>query len=136
MITFATKLRGAALWGLLLTAWTLQPPGAALSAPAQTAAVPQHPGNVQAGHTLALEACTGCHVVAPDQPFAPVFTGPPPPPDFRAIANRPDTTATSLHRYLASLPAVPAHGKMANAVLNDTEIANVAAYIMSLKDAR
>ncbi len=91
-------------------------------------------GNVQAGRALALQACTGCHVVAPDQPFAPVFTGPPPPPDFRAIANRPDVTAKSLHRTLAGLPAVPPPGTMANPDLSDAELANVVAYIMSLRE--
>ncbi len=93
-------------------------------------------GNIQTGRALALRACTGCHVVAPDQPFAPVFTGPSPPPDFSAVANRSNTTAASLRRYLASLPAVPPPGRMANADLNAKELTDVVAYIMSLKQAR
>lgn len=97
-------------------------------------AAPAISGNVEAGRTVALEACTGCHVVAPNQPFAPVFTGPPPPPDFRAIANHADATARSLRRHLALLPAVPPPGKMANPDLTDEDLTNVVAYIMSLKE--
>jgi hypothetical protein len=53
---------------------------------------------------LALEACTGCHVVSNDQPFAPLLKGS---PDFREIANRPNVTADSLRRTIAALPQVP-----------------------------
>jgi hypothetical protein len=67
-------------------------------------------GNVQAGRAFALLACTGCHVVAPDQPFKPVYQGPPNPPDFKDIANQPGTTADSLRHYLER-PAEGAYAK-------------------------
>lgn len=87
-------------------------------------------GNAAAGRALALRACTGCHVVAPDQQFAPLLRDA---PDFRAIANRPGTTAAQLQRSLTGLPQVPPHGQMANPLLSNAERADVAAYIMSLR---
>jgi len=91
---------------------------------------PADAGDAVAGRELALAACTGCHIVSPDQPFAPVLKGP---PDFRAIANGTDVTAASLRRRIAALPQVPPHGRMANPLLKEAEIANVAAYIMTLR---
>jgi len=102
---------------------------AALAANAQT-----KPVAGDAGRTLALLACTGCHVVATDQPFKPVYVGEPHPPDFKEIANRPNTTAASLQRYLETLPAVPENSHMPNLLLSSQEIRNVVAYIVSLRD--
>jgi mono/diheme cytochrome c family protein len=90
-------------------------------------------GNADAGRDLALEACTGCHVVSDKQPFAPLLTGV---PDFRQIANRPNVTAASLRRTIAALPQVPRRGQMANPLLTDAELADVAAYIMTLREQR
>ncbi|SRR5712671_6926293 len=83
----------------------------------------------------ALAACTGCHIISADQPFAPLLNGP---PDFRAIANRPNVTTASLRHTIASLPQMPPLGRMAmaNPLLNDDELANVVAYIMTLRDHR
>ena len=64
-------------------------------------------GKVEAGRSLALLACTGCHVVAPDQPFKPIGNGLPRPPDFKEISNQPNITAASLQHHLQTLPAVP-----------------------------
>ena len=91
---------------------------------------PESTADAVAGRAFALLACTGCHVVSPDQPFAPDVAGA---PDFQAIANRPDLTAASLRRRIAMLPQVPPHGRMANPQLNATELANVVAYISSLR---
>ena len=85
-------------------------------------------GDADAGRDLALEACTGCHVISNDQPFAPPLKGS---PDFREIANRPNVTAASLHRTIAALPQVPRRGRMANPQLRDDQLADVAAYIMT-----
>jgi mono/diheme cytochrome c family protein len=82
---------------------------------------------------LALQACTGCHVVSVDQPFAPLLKGA---PDFQKIANRPNVTAESLRRTIAALPLVPRKGRMANPHLTDNELADVAAYIMTLREHR
>jgi len=91
-------------------------------------------GNVQAGRAFALLACTGCHVVAPDQPFKPVYKGPPNPPDFKDIANLPGVTAQSLRQHLETLPAVPQKGHMPNLELSEDELRDVVAFIISLRD--
>ena len=83
---------------------------------------------------MALLACTGCHVVAPDQPFKPIRNGSPRPPDFKEIANRPGITAASLQHHLETLPAVPANAHMPNPVLSSQELRDVAAFIISLRD--
>ena len=88
-------------------------------------------GDADAGHDLAERACTGCHVVSADQPFAPLLNGA---PHFREIANRPDVTAASLRRTIAALPLVPRKGRMANPHLTDDQLADVAAYIMTLRE--
>ena len=91
-------------------------------------------GSAEAGRSMALLACTGCHLVAPDQPFKPVYAPPPHPPDFKQIANRPNTTAASLQHYLGTLPAVPQNSHMPSLLLSTQEIRDVAAFIISLRD--
>jgi mono/diheme cytochrome c family protein len=91
---------------------------------------PADRGDADAGHELALAACTGCHVVSVDQPFAPLLKGS---PDFLEIANRLNVTAASLRRTIAALPLVPRKGGMANPHLTDDQLADVAAYIMTLR---
>jgi len=76
---------------------------------------------------------TTSHVVSADQPFAPLIKGP---PDFREIANRPNVTVASLRRTIAALPLVPRKGGMANPHLTDDQLADVAAYIMTLREHR
>jgi mono/diheme cytochrome c family protein len=109
---------------------------AASTAWAATAANAPKPatGDAGAGKRLALLACTGCHIAAPDQPFKPVYSGPPRPPDFKDIANKPDVTAESLRRHLETLPAVPQNSRMPNPMLSTEELRNVAAFIISLGD--
>jgi len=91
-------------------------------------------GKAEVGRTLALQACTGCHLVSPDQPFKPIYTGTPRPPDFREIANRPNTTAASLRHHLQTLPAVPKDLHMANPLLSTQELRDVVAFIIMLRD--
>ena len=91
-------------------------------------------GNVEAGRDLALLACTGCHVVAPDQPFKPIRTGLPRPPDFKEIANRSNTTTASLQHHLETLPAVPENSHMPDLLLSSQEVRDVVAFIISLRD--
>lgn len=105
----------------------------AWSADAQKASTP---GDAVAGRALALTACTGCHVVLPDQRFAPVFTGPPPPPDFGAIANRPNTSATSLRKFLSTLHPVPPPQQMADPYLTSREREDLIAFILTLRTQR
>jgi mono/diheme cytochrome c family protein len=102
---------------------------AVAAAPRETAS----PGNASAGRDFALRACTGCHIVAPDQPFAPLIDRTPAPPDFRAIANKPNTTPESLRRFFASLRPVPAPGQMADPYISREQRENIIAFIMTLR---
>jgi len=90
-------------------------------------------GKAEAGRSLALLACTGCHVVAADQPFKPVYSGLPHPPDFKEIANRSDLTAAWLRHHLETLPAVPKSG-MPNLSLSSQQLEDIVAFIISLRD--
>jgi mono/diheme cytochrome c family protein len=105
----------------------------AIAADTGNAKKPADRGDADAGRELALQACTGCHVVSVDQRFAPLLPGT---PDFREIANRPNVTAASLRRAIAALPLVPRKGRMANPHLTDDELVDVAAYIMTLRERR
>jgi mono/diheme cytochrome c family protein len=105
----------------------------AIAADIANAKKPADRGDADAGHDLALDACTGCHVVSVDQPFAPLLKGA---PDFREIANRSNTTAASLRGSIAALPLVPRKGRMANPHLTDDQLADVAAFIMTLREHR
>ena len=86
-----------------------------------------------AGREMALIACTGCHVVTPDQPFKPIYPGPQFPPDFSDVANRPSVTVASLQKHLESLAAVPENSHMPKPVLSPSEIRDVIALIISLR---
>jgi mono/diheme cytochrome c family protein len=88
-----------------------------------------------AGRHFALRACTGCHIVSPDQPFAPLIDRTPMPPDFAAIANKSNTTPQSLRRYFASLRPVPPPGQMADPYLTERDRENIIAFIMTLRQA-
>jgi mono/diheme cytochrome c family protein len=104
--------------------------GLAVQARAQTKLA----GDVQAGRDLALLACTSCHVVTADQPFKPIYSGTPRPPDFKDIANKPNVTAQSLIHYLATLPTIPPDSRMANPDLTSDQLRDVAAFIVTLRD--
>lgn len=99
-------------------------------APVIHAQIKRSEGDVQAGRRLALLACTGCHVVAPDQRFKPLIIGP---PSFNEIANRPNASAAAVREYLASLPVIPKTGQMANPDLTEEELRDVTAFIISLR---
>ena len=97
-------------------------------------AQPKPAGDLKEGHTFALEACTGCHIVASDQPFKPIYAGDIRPADFKDIANKPSVTADSLIHYLDALPIIPKDSQMANAALTHEQTRDVVAYILSLRD--
>ncbi len=86
-------------------------------------------GDAEAGRELAILVCSGCHAVSEDQPFA--LTDP---PDFLTIANRPNVTAASLRRRIATLPHVSLPGQMPNPLLTSEELADVVAYIMTMRE--
>jgi mono/diheme cytochrome c family protein len=85
-------------------------------------------GDISAGHAFAREACGACHMVEPEA-RAPrrIVIG----PAFRDIANTPGMTATAIRVFLTS-----SHPKMPNLILTPEEIADVTAYILSLRDHR
>ena len=97
-------------------------------------AQPKPAADTKEGRALGLEACTGCHIVASDQPFKPIHAGDIPAPDFKDIANKPGVTADSLIHYLDTLPTIPKGSQMANANLAAEQTRDVVAYILSLRD--
>ena len=82
-------------------------------------------GDAAAGHAFALEACNACHVVeAEQQEPRRIVIG----PAFRDIANTRGMTTTALRVFLTTW-----HPKMPNLILTPEEIADVSAYILSLR---
>ena len=83
-------------------------------------------GDVAAGRTFAREACITCHVVEPTN-VSPrvVVIG----PNFQDIANTKGMTATALRVFLTT-----SHPKMPNLILTSEQIADVSAYILSLRE--
>jgi len=79
------------------------------------------PGNVEAGHRLAIDWCTGCHSVEPKT--VGIFAA-----DFAEIAKLPSTTALSLKVFLQT-----SHKNMPNFMLQPGEADDIVAYILSLK---
>jgi len=81
--------------------------------------------DVAAGHAFAREACRACHMVeAKQQKPRRIVIG----PAFRDIANTRGMTATALRVFLTT-----SHPKMPNLILTPEEIADVSAYILSLR---
>lgn len=82
-------------------------------------------GDAAKGRQLAEDACTVCHVIAPDQkaPKREVTA-----PDFQAIANTSGTTQTSLRTFLTST-----HPTMPNIKLSAEQRDDLSAFILSLK---
>ena len=56
--------------------------GLAAQAKLPAHAQPKPVGDAQDDRAFALTACTGCHVVTPDQPFKPLYAGDAHPPAF------------------------------------------------------
>ena len=83
-------------------------------------------GDIAAGRSFARATCSACHVVEAEQQRIPkrIFIG----PSFRNIANRPGMTATALRVFLTT-----SHPKMPNPVIMPEQMADVIAYILSLR---
>ena len=77
-----------------------------------------------AGRHLAEHWCSSCHAVEAGA-MTPHKGGP---PAFAAIANMSSTTETSLAVFLST-----SHEPMPNIVLNHSQIADLSAYILSLR---
>ncbi len=84
----------------------------------------QEAGQPQAGRVLAQQICADCHAVMRGQVRSPNTAA----PTFETIAAVPRMNATALAVALRS-----SHRTMPNIMLEPDELANVAAYIMSLK---
>jgi mono/diheme cytochrome c family protein len=88
---------------------------------------------VARGEHLARLICSACHVVAVDQEFPPLLRQPT--PSFSEIANRPDTSAKSLQKFISTThwdeKTLPMH--MPNPMLTDEQLRAVTRYILSLR---
>ncbi len=82
-------------------------------------------GNALEGKRLALDLCSGCHVVAPEQVRPAIDVVPP----FTTIANNPDTTEFRIRGFLHDTP----HPIMPNFIFTDEEVENLITYILSLR---
>ena len=78
----------------------------------------------QRGHELAEKFCTGCHVID----SASTATVPAGVPTFRGIANQPGQTGQNIMNVL-----IKPHAPMPDLQLTTTEIADINAYLESLR---
>jgi mono/diheme cytochrome c family protein len=81
-------------------------------------------GDAATGKMLALQWCSACHLVAEDQPTASSASL----PSFYDMARDPDWSEAKLATFLAN-----PHPSMPDMSLGNTEIADLASYIGSLK---
>lgn len=89
--------------------------------------------NLTEGRQLALEVCSVCHDVGAHQQIAPRLGQAT--PGFADIANRPDTSARSLRKFITTTHwdehTIPI--TMPNPMLNDDQVTDVITYILSLR---
>jgi len=100
--------------------------GAASAAWAQDQA---RPGNAHLGREFVGYNCDACHIVSANQELRPTVGGYA--PSFFEIANRPDTTPEKLRAFLGHSHA---YSNMPYPDLAPADLANVVAYIMSLRN--
>jgi len=88
--------------------------------------------DVHKGRRLAFMLCIECHVVSPQQPYAPRLD--PPAPSFQSIASRGGTNAASLRAFLTTTYQGMDRPKgMPHPGLADFQIEQIAAYLLSLR---
>ena len=107
---------GLAALGLALALAAALPARAQLALP---------PGDARHGREFALQACSVCHVVAPEQLAPPRIARQ---LSFRAIANAEGMNAMKLQAILST-----PHAVMPNLILTPEEASDVITYIMSLR---
>ncbi|MBM3549465.1 MAG: cytochrome c [Alphaproteobacteria bacterium] len=83
------------------------------------------PGSVVDGRELALRICSDCHVVSPRQTRSPTDAAPP----FSERARDPAITPLSLRVFLQT-----PHARMPDLSLTRSEIDDLIAYILSLRN--
>jgi mono/diheme cytochrome c family protein len=88
------------------------------------AAAQQASGDPTAGHELASQLCSACHIVGTERVGSDVA------PPFPLIARDPDMTLTELHAWLG-----PAHPMLPNLALTPDQIADINAYLDTLHGA-
>lgn len=81
-------------------------------------------GNAKNGMSIAREVCARCHLVEKADQSDPLLGI----PSFQEVAYSSSTTELSLRVFLRS-----PHKNMPNLILTDDELADVIAYIMSLR---
>ena len=87
---------------------------------------------VSAGHRLAILICANCHVAAQDQPNDPILR--PPAESFVSIAQRKSVNADWLQSYLKTTHrGLDSPKGMPNPNLSDSQVRQVAAYILGLR---
>ncbi len=84
----------------------------------------QEVGNPQEGAAYAQHYCAKCHAIA-DEDVSPEQTA----PRFKDVANSSGMTATALTVWLQT-----SHPTMPNIIVEPSDMDNVVAYILSLKD--
>jgi mono/diheme cytochrome c family protein len=104
------------------SSWLLALPLAWLAASAQGAQA----ADPASGETLARRVCVNCHVVAPGEADKQVNAAI---PSFKTLANTPGQTPEKIQDYL-----INPHPPMPQIQLTNIERANLAAYILLLKD--
>ena len=104
--------------------WLARIIAAAVVAAVALRAGAQESGNRCAGHELARRWCSSCHVVDPTQQRQ----GSDAVPTFAAIAAMKSTTPASLRVFLST-----PHARMPDYALSRDNIADVSAYILSLR---
>jgi cytochrome c len=82
--------------------------------------------DIASGGTLARQLCVNCHVVAPGEAAKQVTAGI---PSFKAIADKPSQTSDKIQNFILN-----PHAPMPQVQLTNIERANLAAYILSLRD--
>lgn len=94
----------------------------AVALPASAQQQQEEEGDPAAGRDLALELCTSCHIVGPEQ------VGSDAAPPFAAIAENPEITAEELHGW-----GGPDHPVLPDLALTPQQTADINAYLDSLR---
>lgn len=96
--------------------------GALVSLTLAGPAAAQQPGDPEAGHRLASQFCTACHIVGSER------VGSDAAPPFRVIAEDPTRKLTELHSWHG-----PMHPVLSHLGLTPAQIADINAYLDSLR---
>jgi mono/diheme cytochrome c family protein len=83
------------------------------------------------GRNLALSACAYCHIAEPGQSVQPIASVPA--PTFQDVADNPSTTDVSLRTFLRNPHAKNVSLPMPDPRLDEDQLGDIAAYIMSLR---